>query len=120
VLPLERRDYEQDFRTEESRREFTHLLDRAAKIITVPPTESREAAYEAAGRYVVGRADVLIAVWDGEAGQGRGGTGGVVADARRHGLPLAWVHAGNRHPGTLEPTTLGATQGTVTYERLPA
>jgi hypothetical protein len=27
-----------------------------------------------------------------------------------------WVHAGNRRPGTQEPTSLGAEQGKVTVE----
>jgi hypothetical protein len=36
----------------------------------------REAAYEAAGRYVVDHCDLLIAVWDRKPAQGRGGTVG--------------------------------------------
>ena len=59
---------------------------------------------------------MLIAVWDGQDGQGQGGTATVVAKARELGLPIAWVHAGNRKPGTLEPTSLGAEQGSVSYE----
>jgi hypothetical protein len=33
-------------------------------------------------------------------------------------LPFAWVHAGNRRPGTMEPTSLRTDQGHVTYENL--
>jgi len=40
----------------------------------------------------------------------------VIARARARGLPLAWVHAGNRTRGTMEPTSLGVDQGSVTYE----
>jgi hypothetical protein len=58
-------------------------------------------------------------VWDGQGAQGQGGTGGIVAEARKCGLPIAWVHAGNRRPGTLEPTSLGAEQGEVSFERFP-
>jgi len=68
---------------------------------------------------VLDRCDLLLAIWDGLAAQRQGGTGAIVAEARRRGLPLAWVHAGNRKPGTTEPTTLGDQQGTVTYERFP-
>ena len=50
--------------------------------------------------------------------EGQGGTGEVVAQARARGKPIAWIHAGNRKPGTMEPTSLGADQGRVTYENL--
>lgn len=119
VLPLRRADYETDFATSESRDEFRELLGLAEEVVEVPPQPSRDAAYEAGGREVLDRADVLVAVWDGQGAQGQGGTGALVAEARERGLPLAWVHAGNRRPGTLEPTSLGAEQGEVTFERFP-
>jgi hypothetical protein len=119
VLPVERRDYETDFETEASRAEFHDLLGRAAEVIEVAPQPSRDEAYEAGGLTVLERADVLVAIWDGQRAQGRGGTGGVVAKVRERGLPLAWVHAGNRRPGTDVPTSLGGEQGAVTFERLP-
>jgi hypothetical protein len=62
--------------------------------------------------------DVLLAIWDGQDAQGQGGTGGTVAEARARGIPVVWVHAGNRRPGTHEPTSLGDEQGQVTYENL--
>jgi hypothetical protein len=45
--------------------------------------------------------------------------GELVALARERGMPMAWVHAGNRKPATEEPTTLGEERGTVTSERFP-
>lgn len=119
ILPLPRQDYEIDFETEASRKEFADLLSLAEEVVEVPPQPSREEAYGAGGRMVLDRADLLVAVWDGQRAQGRGGTGGVVAMARERGLPLAWVHAGNRKPGTAEPTGLGDEQGEMTLERLP-
>lgn len=120
VLPLAAGDYEADFSAPGSVREFRSLLGRADEVGEVAPTASRDAAYEAAGREVLDRADVLIAVWDGRGAQGQGGTAAIVPQARERGLPLAWLHAGNRRPGTLEPTSLGAEQGEVTFERLIA
>jgi len=67
---------------------------------------------------VVDNCDVLIAVWDGEGAQGQGGTGEIVARARSQGKPVVIVRAGNRKPGTLEPTTLGDEQGRVIVEGL--
>lgn len=119
VLPLERRDYETDFGTEASRREFADLLARADQVVEMAPQASRDEAYETGGRVMLERAGVLVAIWDGQLAQGRGGTGGVVAEARTRGLPLAWIHAGNRTPGTEKPTSLGVEQGLVSFERLP-
>jgi hypothetical protein len=42
----------------------------------------------------------------------------IVDEARQNGLPIAWIHAGNRVPGTHEPTSLGEEQGKITFERL--
>lgn len=118
-LPLPESDYMDDFQTAESREEFLSLLDRAEAVIELPPAETRDQAYEAVGRYVLDHCDVVMAIWDGQGAQGLGGTGDIVAQARRRGLPLAWIHAGNRRPGTQEPITLGEEQGEVTFERFP-
>ena len=119
-LPLPKADYVQDFETAESRQEFERLFERADDVVELPAAPGREAAYEAAGNYLLDHCDVLLAVWDGQAEQGQGGTAGVVTRARRRDLPIAWVHAGNRHPNTGEPTSLGPEQGYVTFERFPS
>ena len=115
-LPLPPADYLTDFASAD---EFLALLAQAALVMVLPPTPTRGDAYTAAGRYVVEHCDVLLAVWDGQPAQSQGGTGDVVALARRRGLPVAWVHAGNRRPGTYELTTLGEEQGRVSLERFP-
>ncbi|MEY2438480.1 MAG: hypothetical protein QOF97_3316, partial [Acidimicrobiaceae bacterium] len=51
----------------------------------------REAAYERAGRAVVETSDVLVALWDGGASRGRGGTAEMVAYARERGVPVEVV-----------------------------
>lgn len=117
LLPLEVEDYETDFSTPESRTEFHQFLGRADEITVVPRQDSRDLAYEAAGRAMLDRSDVLVAVWDGLDGQGIGGTGAIARAARDRGTPVVWVHAGNRRPGTDEPTSLGHDQGLVSWER---
>jgi len=119
VLPLAQADYEQDFVSPDSKHEFRDLFDRASEVVQLSCDEARELAYEAAGREMLTRSDALIAVWDGELARGRGGTGAVVEDARRHGLPIAWVHAGNSDERTTQPTSAGAEQGLVTFENFP-
>lgn len=98
VLPLDAEDYTEDFKTEESKEEFRCLLARASDRWEAPAGLEREDAYERAGRYVVDRCDVLIAVWDGERSKGRGGTAEIVAYAQEQGVPIAWVHTAGSSP----------------------
>jgi hypothetical protein len=120
VLPMFADAYAKDFASPESRAEFEQLLGRATCCIELPTAPTRGESYETAGVAVLDQSDVLIAVWDGKKGQGRGGTAGVVRLARERGVPIAWVHAGNRNPHTTEPTSLGAEQGRVTFENFEA
>lgn len=118
VLPMPQGELVADFVTEESRAEFEGLLGRAGEVVELPSRATRDEAYAAANEWMLGGVDVLVAVWDGVDAQGPGGTGEVVARARARHMPLAWVHAGNRKPGTIRVTSMGAEQGEVTYENL--
>jgi hypothetical protein len=117
-LPLPKADYLTDFASTASKAEFSNLLARADEVIELSLTPTRNEAYEAAGNYVLDHCDVLLAVWDGQGAQGQGGTGAIVARARQRNLPIAWIHAGNRNPGTQEPTSLGRDQGKITFENM--
>lgn len=91
-LPMARAAYAEDFQDTASRKEFRSMLHRASQVRQAPGHLTREEAYEYAGRRVVDRCDVLIAVWDGQPARGRGGTQQIVEYARSHAVPLAWVH----------------------------
>jgi len=119
-LPLPEAEYAKDFPSRRSRAEFSRLLDRADLVVRPRRSRRRAAAYMAASDDIVRWCDVLLAVWDGQEAQGSTGTGSVVKLARRRKLPLAWVHAGNRRPGTAIATSLGSEQGKVTFERFSA
>jgi hypothetical protein len=92
VLPLPADDFRTDFLTEESRRDFDRLLGRSTRIVELPMAETREESYEQAGRYVVERCDILIALWDGLPSRGQGGTADIVEWARDRRVPLLWIH----------------------------
>lgn len=91
ALPRSRADYATDFDGPDSVSEFHALLERAAKIWQAPPFGTREEGYEWAGRRVVDKCDVLIALWDGLPSRGRGGTAEIVAYARERKVPLVWI-----------------------------
>ena len=103
VLPLPTTEYEQDFRVDESHREFRELLASAAEIVAALPSPSRDAAYEQAARMILDRSDFLIAIWDGQPSRGRGGTADVVALAHARDVPLIWIRAAHRGSDGIYP-----------------
>lgn len=94
VLPLPREDYLADFMSEESKAEFQALLGRAAAVTELAEADTREEAYERAGRMIVDRSDVLLALWDDQPAQGRGGTAETVSYARQQRVPVLRVAPG--------------------------
>ena len=94
-LPLPVGDYQTDFKSEESKAAFGKLCSQASLIIRAPGFESRESAYEWAGLTMVGRSDIVIALWDGQRSRGVGGTAGIVTLARRYGRPVVHIPTGN-------------------------
>ena len=93
VLPLAADDYRTDFTSDGSRDQFDRLLALADRVDVVGPDErgSRESAYERAGRRVIDRCDVLVALWDGAPARGRGGTAQMVDEARRLGREVVVI-----------------------------
>ncbi|MEU2453045.1 hypothetical protein ABZ605_23565 [Streptomyces sp. NPDC012765] len=89
---------------------FDRLLEAAAEIEVMPYRRASTAAYAAANRLLLGRAELLVAVWDGGAGGRQGGTGDAVAAARARGIPVEVVWpAGAARLGSarLGPARLG-------------
>jgi len=95
VLPLPEEDYLNDFKTSESKDDFKALLAEAKSVITLEKADSRKAAYEQVGRYVVDNCDVLIAIWDGKPAAGKGGTAEIVGYARKIGRSFFWINSEN-------------------------
>lgn len=117
LLPMKLDDYLSEFTSFVSKAEIINLMETADQVIELDQAGSQTYAYLEAGKQILNHCDILVAVWDGQESQGEGGTAEIVALARERDLPLAWVHAGNRQPGTNNPTSLGKEQGLVTYER---
>jgi hypothetical protein len=75
------------------RDKYKLLLNCAATIDVLPYPKASEAAYMAGGIVVVERADVLVALWDGQPARGLGGSGDVVAYARSIGKSVKVIDA---------------------------
>jgi hypothetical protein len=95
VLPLDKKDYIDDFQSVDSKVEFERLLSAATTIRVLPQKETREEAYEQVGHFIVDHCDLLIALWNGKRSEGRGGTQELVAYAREKGCPLIWINSEN-------------------------
>jgi hypothetical protein len=75
VLPCER--YEETF-SETERKAYRFYLSRAKSVLRLGFIGPSEEAFYEAGKDVVRRSDILIAVWDGLAAKGLGGTADIV------------------------------------------
>ena len=91
LLPFAPNDYAEDFQEHELD-EFRSQLDRASAIFALPGDRNdSESAYVMVGKAVVAAADVLVAIWDGRAGNGPGGTAYVVELALANSVPVIHI-----------------------------
>jgi hypothetical protein len=93
VLPFLEEEYIRDFSSQGSSDEFSSLLSSADSVLTLGPSESRTAAYEQAGRYVVDNCDVLLVIWNGKPAAGQGGTAEIMEYAGEVGRTIVWIHS---------------------------
>ena len=114
-LPFPRDAYARDFESDASKAEFDRLLRRAeGRVLELdsrrPPEKPvgdaekarRQAedsnAYEAVGRLVVRNCDLIVGIWDGGPGHGRGGTAEIIRYAANNGPPVVWIDATSHVP----------------------
>jgi hypothetical protein len=89
LLPFEPSEYRKDFALGEELDGFEQALAAADEILALPGDRSDlEAAYVQVGESLVGTADLMIAIWDGEQGRGPGGTAHVVELALQNSVPV--------------------------------
>lgn len=77
--------------SDEARPRYSALLAASTATTTLPYAAPREQAYLAAGKRVVEACDVLMAVWDGAAAAGLGGTADVVDYAHACGREVVVI-----------------------------
>lgn len=92
LLPFAPHDYRADFPGAVERADFERELTAADHVFSLPGQRSNdEGAYVLVGKAVISAADVLVAIWDGEPGNGPGGTAHVVDQALASGVPVIHV-----------------------------
>jgi hypothetical protein len=98
VQPTEGSQYRDGFEDPKAQAGYDELYARARHVEALEHTESTEQAHMDAGKVVVDRSSVLLAVWDGQPSRGLGGTADVVAYARQRGVPVTviWPEGASR------------------------
>lgn len=84
--------YDRTFRNDAELGKYEELRRRCVHVETLPPFPTEEEAYLTAGKTVVDRSDLLVAVWDGEAAHGLGGTGDIVDYALKRRRQLIHIN----------------------------
>jgi hypothetical protein len=116
-FPFSREEYEQDFKTAESREEFARLYEQASSVLELDGSRPKEKqAYEAVGRVVLQQSDVLIAIWNGDRPEGtekQGGTAQIAMEGQALDLPVIRIDSKPPHS-----TTILATRGNEEYADL--
>jgi len=87
LLPFTVSEYSRDFQGVELE-EFKDYLEDADNVMSLPGDRSALDAYVLVGKAVIAASDVIVAIWDGEPGNGPGGTAHVVEMALREGVPV--------------------------------
>ena len=90
LLPFPEAEFKKDFNDADWKRART-LLDQAERIETLSDTVERPEGYLRCGLATVDGADVMVALWDGKAPRGLGGTAEIVEHARVVEKPLVLI-----------------------------
>ena len=92
VLPFALDDYRKEVSGNGEAARFDELIAKSVTVLELPGVREHEReAYVMAGRATVAHCDVLIALWDGLAARGRGGTAEVVQLAVARGTPVVHI-----------------------------
>ena len=67
---------------------YHRLLAEAKDVRRLAYARPSEEAFLAAGKVVVERCDLILAIWDGQPAAGLGGTADIVRYARQRGVPV--------------------------------
>ncbi|UOR15535.1 hypothetical protein [Qipengyuania aquimaris] len=101
-LPFPPEVYARDFADKDWQRSAALIEQASSTMVLEGYSSGAEAGYEMAGQIVLSQCDILIAIWDGEAARGRGGTTQVIAEAVARHQPVIHIDAdGKEEPQLL-------------------
>lgn len=92
LLPLPREEFRKDFDAVTWSR-VEQVLNKATSIEVTTGDGTREECYYECGIETVHQSRLMLALWNGEASHGLGGTGDIVSFARGLGRQVVWLHS---------------------------
>ena len=112
-------DYRVDTKGSELRREFRYWLStRAIEIIEIRTQPTRTEAYLKAGRFIAEHSDLMIVVWDGQAGANASTTAQNVRQAEKFEMPICHIWVLD-HNSDLSLKYVGDKVGRIRYKNFP-
>jgi hypothetical protein len=90
IIPCD--NYERAFASVAAKDHYARLLAKSSEQISLSFAAPSQEAFLAAGQKVVVYSETLIAVWNGQAAKGLGGTADIVAFAREQGVVVVHCH----------------------------
>ncbi|MEI8007341.1 MAG: hypothetical protein WCI48_14140 [Bacteroidota bacterium] len=121
ILPFNLSEYRKDFDDPDDLNEFNELFEKAEnkeKLIhsSFQSIYSHEDGYEQAGKELVDSCELLIAVWDGQPSNGKGGTAEIVEYACSVNRLVVWINAIDPEVPELIVTNIQKTEKVIDYE----
>jgi hypothetical protein len=122
ALPFPVDEYARDFAEPSSRDEYMRLIGAAERVLVLPGRhDSTPRAYDGVGVVILENSDLILAIWDGGASAGKGGTTDLLERAAAMGMPIIHVDARGAAPPRLLWSGLAAyPAGGSDLEHLPA
>jgi len=102
VVPCE--GYENAFADTDALAQYQELLGKSADVVVLEYQVPSEDAFLAAGKEIVDRSELVVALWNGRTAAGIGGTGDIVKYARGLGRLVIHVDPDSMQVQNLEPT----------------
>lgn len=93
IIPMDKNEYLNDFKSEKSKNEFKNLITQSNSTQILKIEKNRDESYENVGKTIIHNCNLLIAVWDGKSAAGKGGTEKIVNYAREIGRSLFWINS---------------------------
>lgn len=94
IIPSE--EYEKTFKEKSDFRKYERLLSKAQKIVKLNYSSPTEEAFYAAGKEVVNRSDMMLAIWNGKKAKGLGGTADIVEYTKQQNKKVIHINPVDR------------------------
>jgi hypothetical protein len=92
LLPAPKEQFREDFDAPTWSRAES-VMQRAISVEVIGYGQTKEERYYECGAETVQQSEILLALWDGKASQGMGGTEEIFTYAKNQARPVVWIHS---------------------------